>query len=306
MPFTPEHTTPQPPAPDTPSDRPFLIERRRLETAPSGDFRPDARLILTPALRTAGLWHALPAEELRTLLLVLTFLTPNGTVCPAVAELSAAMQAPEGKARHRLARLIALTWRGEPLLRELRRESGLDAVTVSPALLAAVDAPPQFKDAPPPPPVAGREAVIEYSRSRYARPRQEVEAEIARFYGWDESREGEDVDRLRDQEAALPPVQRGLLAQLVRRGVDPEQALALVTERAPEAVQRQLDWLPHRHAKSPARFLVAAIAGDYEAPAALRQRQAPAQAATAPDMTPTDMTPMEAPEQPGTPPGAGA
>jgi len=306
MPTVPEPAAAPPAAAPSP-ERPFLIERRRLDETPAGYHRPAARLVLTPALRTAGLWHALPGEEWKTLLLVLTFLTPNGDVRPAVAELAAAMGVPEGRARPRLARLAALSWRGEPLLRELPRESGLDAVTPAPALLAFADAPPQFRDAPPapPPPVAGREAVVAYSRAHYARPRAEVEAEIARFYGWDVQAQGEQAERLREREAALPPARRGLLGQLVRRGVDREQALALVTERAPEAVQRQLDWLPYRQAKSPARFLVAAIAGDYGPPPALRRLPPEAGPGPAAPWEPEAPAEPEAPTKPEAPTGRG-
>ena len=75
-----------------PSEPPFLVEHRR-DAEASGSFVPSARLVLTPGLRTSGLWEVLPPEELRDLVLLLTFLTPNGWVRPALPELADAMRA---------------------------------------------------------------------------------------------------------------------------------------------------------------------------------------------------------------------
>jgi hypothetical protein len=73
------------------AEAPFVVQHRRQATAPSGDFVPEARLILTPALRTSGLWAQLPPEEFKDLLLILTFLTPNGWFRPTLPELADAI-----------------------------------------------------------------------------------------------------------------------------------------------------------------------------------------------------------------------
>jgi len=53
-----------------------------------------------------------------------------------------------------------------------------------------------------------------------------------------------------------------------------KEEAASILERFPLGViQQQLDWLPYRHAKSPARFLVAAIEGNYEAPHIVHQSE---------------------------------
>lgn len=263
-----------------PAQTPFVAEMRR-SVSRSGSseeryfeeryFVPSAALVLTPALRAGGLWHALPGEEIKTLLLVLTFLTPDGACRPALAELAPAMRLPEGKARARLERLAACRWQGAPVIRELRRESGLHAFTPAPDVLCAVEAPPRPQETPQElegPRAAGREAVIAYSRARYARPRAEVEREMALRMGW------EDADALRQErereEAALTDGQRDLLGRLLGLGVERARALEMLAEHAPERIRRQVEWLPLRGAKNPARFLAAAIQGDYAAPAGQR------------------------------------
>jgi len=102
-------------------DFPFVIEQYRGEQGTGGSFRPAARLLLTSALRTSGLWSTLPPDELRDLTLLLTFLTPNGRVQPTLPELAGAMQASHAQARARMLRLSRRVWRGQPLVMELNR-----------------------------------------------------------------------------------------------------------------------------------------------------------------------------------------
>ncbi len=257
---------------------PFVAEVRRRSVSRSGSFEgryfegghfvPSASLVLTPALRAGGLWHALPGEEIKTLLLVLTFLTPDGACRPTLAELAPAMRLPAGKARARLERLAACRWQGAPVLHELRRDSGLHAFIPAPGVLRAVEAPPQPQETShelQEPRAAGREAVIAHSRALYARPRAEVEREMAVRMGW------EDPEALRQErereEAALTDGQKDLLARLLGLGVERTKALELLSGHSPETIRRQVAWLPLRGAKNPARFLVAAVAGDYAPPA---------------------------------------
>ena len=61
---------------------PFLIEHGWRDMRRDGDFVPSARLVVTSALRTSGLLAALPGEEAKSLLLLVTFLTPNGLIRP--------------------------------------------------------------------------------------------------------------------------------------------------------------------------------------------------------------------------------
>src|SRR4051794_22089503 len=77
--------------------KPFAILHLRREQTRAGYFRPDARLVITSALRTSGLLLALPEGELKSLLFLLSFLSPNGWCRPTAPELAAAMQVSEAE-----------------------------------------------------------------------------------------------------------------------------------------------------------------------------------------------------------------
>lgn len=172
--------------PDAPN-KPFQITHLRREETVNGAFVPGAMVQITPALRMSGLLLGLPAEELRSLLLILTFVHPNGHIQPSLLELAQALRLSQGATRTRMRQLEKFLWQGKPLLHELRRESGLHAYAPSPRILHIAHEPPQTpqeSNATPLARAAGREAVIAHSRAAYARPRDEVEAEIARLNGW--------------------------------------------------------------------------------------------------------------------------
>ena len=257
----------------TGDDFPFVVEHLQEGQNTGGTFRPAARLLLTPALRTSGLWAALPPEEMRDLLLLLTFLTPNGRVHPTLPELAQAMQVSYAKARARMLRLTRRPWQDQPLVRELTRPSGLDAYLPARSLLQARQGPQEATSmqeaalAPLqslPEPRAGREAVIARSRAHYATPRAEVEADIARRMGWGPPAFDDDPPEVAGEKQAL-------FALLSQQGMTKAQALDVLGRFDLGVVRRQLAWMPHRGAKSPARYLLAAIENNYEAPMAVRQ-----------------------------------
>lgn len=272
MPDDPQNQTPQETLKDEENDQerplaetPFVVEHRQEDRTPGGYHRPAARLVLTPALRTGGLWATLPPEDFKNLILMLTFLTPNGWCRPTLLEMAEAMRVSQGKARGRLQRLTGIEWRGQPLVAELPRPDGLAAFVPGRQLVAHEEVPPPEPVAPPPLRVAGRDAVIAHSRARYARTREEVEAQIGQMMGWaPPAFAGED-----------PAVAEGkgrAFVQMTNLGMPREQALDLLARFPLEAIERQLTWMPDRNAKQPARFLAAAIEGDYEMPPALRRR----------------------------------
>ena len=270
-----------------PSEVPFLVEHRRAAEA-GGSFVPSARLVLTPGLRTSGLWAALPPEELRDLILLLTFLTPNAWVRPALPELADAMRASHARARDRLTRLACRQWRGGPVVVALPSPHGLDAYAPGRHLLAHEEVPPpEDRGRPLPFPTAGREAVLAYSRARYARTRQEVEAEIAQRMGWAPPAFDGDTPEVADRKRAAYMAMTDL-------GMAKEQALDLLARFDVGRVERQVAWIGQRAAKSPSRFLAAAVEGDYEAPHVVRMRQALAGGAE-PDGLPRQGADSEAP-----------
>lgn len=57
-----------------------------------------------------------------------------------------------------------------------------------------------------------------------------------------------------------------LVLELVHVGVGLRKARSLVSEYAPERIEKQLRWLPLRAARRPASLLISAIENDYDPP----------------------------------------
>jgi len=277
------HELHSPAAPESAQSAPFVIEHRQ-EDRTGAAFRPSARLILTDRVRTSGLWRALTPEDFKTLALLLTFVTPNGWCRPTLPELADAMECSHGKAKGRLERLLQASWRGQPLATLLPRPDGLDAYLPGRPLVAHEDAP-----APTPPEAApvrtpGREAVAAYSRARYARTREEVEAQIGEMMGWG-------PPAFAGDDPAVAEGKRQAFKAMTDVGMAKEQALDLLSRFDLGAVERQIAWLPQRNAKTPARFLVAAIEGGYDRPSGARHPAPAASTGEAPQQSHGDDEP---------------
>jgi hypothetical protein len=249
----------------TPSTAPFLIEHLRHYDRLHGDrYTPEARLLLSPALRTSGLLAALPDAEAKSLLWLLTYLRPDGRVEASVAELVAAMNTGEGKVRARMDRLAQVRWLDSPVTTLVKRDNGLDCYVLAQHLVSErqVQQPSPEPESPRRLP-AGRQAIVAHSRAAYARPRAEVERMILEQLG--HQPRAADTDTGPNAET-----RRKLLALGVLR----EQADLLLMNYPLERIERQIAWLPYRHAKNPARLLIAAIEHDYEPPAYVRLQEA--------------------------------
>ncbi len=253
-----------PPINSTPSTTtpPFIIEHRQVEQG-RRNFVPEAKLLLAPALRTSGLLTELPDTAARPLLTLLSFLTPNGDIHPTIHEIAEALGISAGSVRDFMEPLTQLHWQGAPLAIPLLRESGMDGYMLSPKAAVHVhkvvlDAHLEATMEPAPEPLgyipAGREAIVSASRAKYARPRTEVEREIEEALGHDP----------READASPEGEARRRLYTL---GVPRDEIESLLTEHSAQEALQQLDWLPLRGAKSPTRFVVAAIRGHYEPPA---------------------------------------
>lgn len=238
------------------SQKPFLIELRREQRKHTSLFVPAASLHITPALRTSGLLNALEPDAVKSLLFLLTFLTPEGRPHASLFHLAEAMQLSHSKVQSRMQHLGQGKWKKEPIVIESKSENGYIAYSLNPRLISYRSAPEP--EQMPAPRTSSRERVIEYSRQHYARPRAEVERVVAGQLGHDEQ----------ESEA-----ERRLRYRLENNGLNSEQARALVLSHDPEVIERQLDWLPHRQAKNPAGYLVAAIEGNYDEPRTLRARR---------------------------------
>lgn len=248
------------------NDFPFVIEQFKGEQGAGGSFRPAARLLLTSALRTSGLWSALPPDELRDLTLLLTFLLPNGRVQPTLPELAGAMQTSHSQTRARMLRLSRRVWRGQPLVVEMNRQSGLDAYLLGRSILGnrqEQELPAAATHTALTEPRAGREVLITHSRARYATPRAEVEADIARRMGWG-------APAFEDDPPEVAKEKQVLYDKLSEHGMSKSQALDVLSRFDLAVVRRQIEWMPHRAAKNPSRYLQAAIENNYEAPVSMR------------------------------------
>jgi len=255
------------------TEAPFVIVLHQRDRTPAGYFRPEATVTIRPALRTSGLLLALPPEDVKSLLLMLTFVTANGWCRPTAPQLAAAMRVGEGKARARMERLRQFRWQDRSLVTEVLHDSGMETFVPSPAVVGVEQAAPELPSTQAPlPPNAGREAIVERSRALYARPRAEVERRIAEQMGWG-------PPAFEGEAPVVAEGKRQTYQRMTDLGMPRDQALDLLARFDVDRVERQLDWLPRRRAKSPLRFLLAAIENDYEAPPLARLQQALAQTA---------------------------
>ena len=231
-----------------------------------GAWRPDALVSLTKTLRTSGFVMVLPPEDLKSLLVMLTFLSPNGHCTVMVQQLATAFHLSLGKTRVRMNRLVDFRWLGQPIIRYHKEKSGVETYALMPGFLPVVEervqrpATPRFKAMP-------REVVVEHSRRKYNRPRAEVEAEIARLNNWKlPEEENSLVETQSPPKEMLDPQQAATRQKLLSAGLLPEHADDLLARFDQVRIERQLMWLPHRNVRKPAGFLLAAIKDNYAAP----------------------------------------
>jgi hypothetical protein len=244
----------QPPA------KPFFIELWEEDKQLGGYFTPAAAMHLTSSLHTSGLLRELSPDDLKSLIYLLTFLSPEGHCQPFLTQLAEAMRVSPAKAKARMRRLCDANWKGEPIVIYSKSASGLLAYSLNPRIVTYR----QRKENKPcgseatPYIAAPREAIIAHSRKQYARPRAEVERIIARQMG-------HDIDETDNE--------RKVRFRLENAGLTGEQAKELLASYDLDTIAQQLDWLPFRHAKNPAGYLIAAIEGNYGEPRAVREER---------------------------------
>ena len=179
---------------------------------------------------------------------------------------------PDAKAEERLPRLVRFRWQTLPLVATSVGEHGLDGYTLTHHAIAYQEGTIQTHSSHGGTlPTAGRETVMARTRSTYARPRAEVERQIAMSQGWPLPEDGSTPDAP-VQPSDISP-EEYLRQRLLRLGVTLEQIELLMTTFPTGDIELQLAWLPYRGAKNPASYLVAAITGQYEEPALLKRRR---------------------------------
>jgi len=278
-----------------PGEAPFVLEEREEEVEVSGAFTPRSALWLSPSLAGSGLLRDLAPEELRLLLGVLSCLSPNGTFLATPERVSGVLGVSTRDARRGLEGLCGRLWHDHPLLLSHTSPSGLHFFLPAPHLLDArrsviTPAPSNGERVRVPevehlelPQREGerglREAVVAHSRSLYARPRAQVEAEIEAFLqsgrtgggsikvrtppAWDKA-----IPKEETPNAVTPEARKWLALKraLVEMGIAASRADELLSLYPHERIERQLRWLPRRQARSPVAYLLAAIEHDYAPP----------------------------------------
>jgi hypothetical protein len=245
-----------------PNEPPFIAEVIHEPTS-STHFVTRSRIVLGASIDQMA--HDLNLETLGVLTLFMDFVKPNGAVGPSAEELARALGHPVWQIRLRLLRLARQQWRGQPLLRVVRRPSNRETFHPGPAVLGLREARPIAAALPSVAP-ADREQVLDASRRAYARPKEIVEQEIRALQGWPHPTELRELREAQDK----PPSdlnERWAVERLSKEKVDYSLALKLVKEYGAERCLKQLKLLPYRKGiKNKARYIVGAIQADYAAP----------------------------------------
>lgn len=245
-----------------PSNRPFAIYHQRIAETPN-HFRPVAVVVVTPSLRTSGLLSLLSDRQARILLTLLTFLSANGEVRATAQQVAQALGVPVPLASLWLSGLAWRRFQGVHLIYRIERAEGYPVYALSWQFIDRYRSqhPDEYVNGRPAP-IATREEVLAHSRSTYARPRAEVEREVLEQLGYSPEE--------------MAPTPEGLLRRRLRGlKLEREDIQFLIETYGTERIQRQLDWLPERRAKNQARYLLAAVKGDYPGPLGQRTEGAP-------------------------------
>jgi len=239
-------------------EKPFLIEIRQDRPRPSGKFVPAASLKITEEFRASGLLHDLSPDDLKSLVYLLTFLSPEGNCSVSLPILTSAMRASSHQVKERMHRLSEFRFQDTNVITEIKYESGLYTYSLHPRLVAYEHL--TISDPHPTSPIitCSRQRVIDNTRKHYATPRAEAERMVAEQLG-------HDIPETEEQ--------RKLRTRLENVGLTTEQATEVLTTYAVDIIAQQLDWLPYRKAKNPAGYLLAAIDGGYKEPRAIRDQR---------------------------------
>jgi hypothetical protein len=216
-------------------------------------------VVLSPNLRHSGLLRVMPPELLQIFIALLTFQDGRGEVKANIAMIAEALDLHPDKVEERLQTLSTFSFDGASFLFETTISTKEKAYALSKRVGVSVNVPkikahdPSEKPYRPVP----METVIQKSREKYGTPRAEAEVIVA------------------DQLGIMPalPVPEGREGEVYKvmlsLGVPEQDVISLLSEHSLEAIEEQIEWLPRRGARNPARFLVAAIRGDYASPDSL-------------------------------------
>ncbi len=210
-----------------------------------------AQLVLSPNLRHSGLLKVMPPDLLQILVALLTFHDSRGEVKASASHLAEALGIHPDQAEQRLQQLCGYTFDGAPIV----FPSTEHTFALSKRVGVPIDiAPSTATPTEPPYATVPREELVRRSRERYATPRTEAEAMVEEQLG---VMPAQPVPEGREGEAY-----QAMLAV----GMADAEARKLLAESPIEQIEEQIEWLPERGARNPARLLSAAIRGNYAPP----------------------------------------
>lgn len=208
------------------------------------------QVVLLPNLRLSGLLHVLTPELLQLFVVLLTFQDTLGEIRATPPQLAAALKLHPEQAEARIRELAAYTFDSAPLV----FESPEGIWCLSKRVGVPIEQEPQRQVPQESYQLASKEELLRLSRERYATPRAEAEATVADQLGLQEP---EPIPEGREGEAYQALLSLGVPELEVRR---------LLAEFPIEEIEQQLAWLQERGARNSARFIVAAIKGNYASP----------------------------------------
>jgi hypothetical protein len=215
------------------------------------------QLVLSPNLRHSGLLRVMPPELLQVFIGLLTFHDSMGEVKASAQMLAEALNLHPDQVEQRLHILSTYAFDGAGMIFETTLPWDEKGYSLSKRVGVPVDI------APKPSPLAlsekpyrpvPREVITERSRRKYGTPRAEAEALVTEQLGI----------------TPPEPIPEGKAGDaykaLVAVGIIDQEARNLLAEYPIEVIEAQIEWLPVRGARNPARFLSAAIRGNYALP----------------------------------------
>jgi hypothetical protein len=226
--------------PGDPEVAPFLIEVGL----------SDAKVVIGNALARSELLAHLPVELLPALMALLSQVGPDGESHADALQVARILGIHPDEAEVRLNRLAGLPNTEQPLVYRSGEAWRLSKQYIVPVQQSLSLLPPEQE----PYRAVPKEEIIAQSRERYATPIHEAE-------------------RLVNDQLGIEPLPEGpegeALAAMLQVGVPIDVGRDLLATFPLAQIQAQLHWLPKRAARNPARYLVAAIQGDFGPPGGL-------------------------------------
>lgn len=254
----------------------FSVESQREFDVLQKTWRERVFVKLYVAARTSGLLAAIPDREWKTLCALATFMDPAGDCYPSQAEIARALGVNRCTAATRLSALSRFRWRGQTVVTRVRVRGGTGQFDRN-----------RYTILPPASLSFGGEAARRRNGAIptvFGNPNMDVaNTERANLVSPNTNKNQKNTTRSKSNNKTAHSVavvgnesqQAGddLVEQLLAAGVTRHVARNIVAQTPRERIERQLTYLPFRHADDPGALVVRAIQEDWSPPAAFREAQ---------------------------------